>query len=86
MYEIYGDYGSKFETLLESFDTLDAARRWVDNYTDGNMGGYHGIEVLTFTVGDGPVIHYGVYDEPEDALGTDNNEQERWYDTSAELD
>ncbi len=49
MFKIYGDYGYNSETLLEQFDTVDSAVRWVERYVaDGDLGGYSMIEVAVF--------------------------------------
>ena len=49
MYKVYGDYGYVNETLLESFQSLDEAVRWMNSYVEDNsMGGYNLIEVAWF--------------------------------------
>lgn len=49
MFKIYGDYGYNSETLLEEFDTLSEAERWVERYYgDGDFGGYAVIEIARF--------------------------------------
>jgi hypothetical protein len=48
-FKIYGDYGYQSETLLEEFDRLDDATRWLKRYVRwGNMGGFDIIEVAHF--------------------------------------
>lgn len=48
-FQIFGDYGYTSETLLEEFDTLREAKRWVDGYArNGYFGGYEAVEVIRF--------------------------------------
>ena len=59
-YYIYGDYGYTSETLLEEFEHIADAVRWVDGYTDGgDFGGYTVIEIARFA-GDEYVVEYRV--------------------------
>ena len=51
-YKIFGDYGYISETLLTEFDTLQAAVDWLLTYeaeTFGSLGGFHVVEIATFT-------------------------------------
>lgn len=45
-YKVYGDYALVSECLLESFDTLTEADRWLNKYSryGYEMGGYHHLE------------------------------------------
>lgn len=75
-YKIFGDYGYTGESLLAEFDTLQAAVDWLRNYeaeTFGILGGYHVVEIATFTDSGEYVTHetlraedYLVDDEPMD--------------------
>jgi len=59
MYKIYGDYGYRTECLLHETESLPAAERWVDRYTQsGDMGGYNIIEVARFDARDEYVVEY----------------------------
>jgi hypothetical protein len=61
MYKIYGDYGYRTECLLHETESLPAAERWVDGYTQsGDMGGYNIIEVARFDARDEYVVEYMV--------------------------
>ena len=79
MYQIFGDYGYISETLLEEFDSLDEAIRWVDGYTeDGDLGGYDRIEVCTFADDGELIVHYEVEENPE--WDGQPDEQQEWAD------
>ena len=93
-YEIYGDYATTNETLLEQFDSLDEAAAWADCYVrDGDFGGYGRIEVIEFAPDGEAITHYNLeyaddwddgqpstYEEYQDLWGGDDRFESSYND------
>lgn len=62
-FQIFGDYATVDETVLEQFNSLDEAIRWVHGFVrGGNFGGYDNIQVIRFAEDDEAITEYIVVD------------------------
>lgn len=76
-YKIFGDYGYTGESLLAEFDTLQAAVDWLRAFeaeTFGILGGYHVVEIATFTHSGEYVTHKALH--AEDYLVDDDSDSD----------
>ena len=46
LYQIWGDYGTPTQNLLEEFNWLEEARAWLRGYARHDLGGYDSLYLM----------------------------------------